>query len=701
MTGTARRPVLRVGDEVVAFGSQHTVGAIEGTTVRLESVLGSTRLVALPVLLAEPDFAVAHGAHESVLPPLALLETLPPAVLEAARSWERHVVEVETGLPPGAAPEASPREGFDPADTTLAQREQAKVAELAATGQPTSLMTLRRMRARYRDQGLWGLVDGRLLRTRSPYGRADQRLVAALEKTIAAETGESTGTRDRLRRRVQTALEAEHGPGVVAMPSKATFNRLVAAMTSGRHTFGQATTRRSLAARPQRRFTPITALRPGELVQIDTTVLDVRTVLDDGSEIRPELTYAIDVATRTICAAALRPGGTKAVDATLLLARMLVPEPLRPGWQAVLGMRASALPHEELTRVDPRLADAVGRPVIVPETIVVDHGRVFVSRTFTAACDRLGISVQPTHKRAPWEKAHVENGFGSINTLFCQYVAGYTGSNTVRRGREVAGVWPLRELAGLVEEWIVAGWQNRPHEGLRHPRLPGRAATPNETYAALVASAGYLPLPLTGEDYLELLPATWRAVNDYGVRINHRTYDSDELDPHRRQHSGVAAKRGLWEVHYDPYDCDRVWVRDHRAGRWITAEWTHRALVRAPFAEFTWRAAHDELLRRGERVVEQAAIARVLDELLARAGTGPDVSAPLAAADAGASHTRRALARDQATRSPERTPLHVVPADPALPVHDQREDDQHENDGQDVVIPFGVFDAHAEAERMW
>jgi hypothetical protein len=202
---------------------------------------------------------------------------------------------------------------------------------------------------------------------------------------------------------------------------------------------------------------------------------------------------------------------------------------------------------------------------------------------------------------------------------------------------------------------------------------------------------------LTGEDYLELLPARWRAVNDYGVRIDHRTYDTDELDPHRRQHSGIAAKRGLWEVHFDPYDCDRVWVRDHHAGRWITAEWTHRALVRAPFAEFTWRAAHNELLHRGERVVEQAAIARVLDELLARASTGPDVHCPTPApATTSTGRARRALARDRTGRDPQRPPLHAVStADPAPPV-----DDQQFEDG-DVVVPFGVFDAHAEAERMW
>jgi len=69
------------------------------------------------------------------------------------------------------------------------------------------------------------------------------------------------------------------------------------------------------------------ASRPGELVQIDTTPLDVMAVLDDGVVGRVELTIALDLATRSICAAMLRPHGTKAVDASLLLARTLVPEP--------------------------------------------------------------------------------------------------------------------------------------------------------------------------------------------------------------------------------------------------------------------------------------------------------------------------------------------------------------------------------------
>jgi hypothetical protein len=82
---------------------------------------------------------------------------------------------------------------------------------------------------------------------------------------------------------------------------------------------------------------------------------------------------------------------------------------------------------------------------------------------------------------------------------------------------------------------------------------------PNEKYAALVAAAGYLPLTLTGEDYLELLPVKWRQINAYGIRIGYRTYDCPELGAYRLQRSGVTARRGLWEVHHDPLSlpCDK------------------------------------------------------------------------------------------------------------------------------------------------
>jgi hypothetical protein len=78
---------------------------------------------------------------------------------------------------------------------------------------------------------------------------------------------------------------------------------------------------------------------------------------------------------------------------------------------------------------------------------------------------------------------------------------------------------------------------------------------------------------LSADDYVELLPVSWNAINKYGIKLNKRTYDCKALNSYRRQHSGVERKKGLWEVHYDPYDVTRIWVRNHHDGGWITVPW--------------------------------------------------------------------------------------------------------------------------------
>ena len=172
-------------------------------------------------------------------------------------------------------------------------------------------------------------------------------------------------------------------------------------------------------------------------------------------------------------------------------------------------------------------------------------------------------------------------------TLFAQFVGGYTGRSPEYRGRGDGqqAVWSLAELQELLDEWIIAAWQNRPHDGLRDPLHPGRAFTPNEKYAAMAEAAGYVPVALTAEDYVELLPARWHAVNAYGVKVNRRTYDGEELNPFRQQPSGVKDHKDLWQVDCDPYDISRIWVRDHWNGGWVTVFWTQLDRVAAPFGE--------------------------------------------------------------------------------------------------------------------
>ena len=344
-----------------------------------------------------------------------------------------------------------------------------------------------------------------------------------------------------------------------------------------------------MANRPDGPFGELPASAPGELMQIDSTPLDVLVRLDDGIATRVDLTGMIDVATRTVTAAVLRPT-TKSVDASVLLARTLTPEPMRPGWVEALAMSRSVLPYQRLLTIDERLEHAAARPVIIPETIVCDHGKVFVSRNFRASCRFLGINFQPAHEGTPTDKPYIERTLGSVATLFAQFIFGYTGSGPERRGRSIEHqpLFSILEHQELLDEWIISAWQNRPHDGLRDPASPGRAFTPNERYAALVETAGYLPLALSAQDYIELLPARWQAINAYGVRINYRTYDAEELNPMRRQPSGIKEKKDLWEIHRDPYDVSRIWVRDTEGGGWVTAFWKHLHRAPVPFGELAW-----------------------------------------------------------------------------------------------------------------
>jgi putative transposase len=705
-------PVLAVGDEIRLAGRTQRVTALDGTSVRLVDVTGTVTVMLIGQLLADPGFELltGHGRPLSA----ALAGRLPDEVRASAQWWEGHIVEVLTGLPPDAPAGCVPHPDYDPARRSLRQRELAKHEELAQAGHRVGLSTLKRLRRRYELQGLAGLVDQRYARAvwgGPPGGRADPRVIEATRRAIAEQTDQSTGTVTRLRRRVEQLLAGEADPP--PMPSRATFYRLVAALSAGRHTVGSARTRRSLAKQPEGPFGSVTTARPGEWTEIDSTPLDVRVVLDDGTVDRVELTGLVDDATRTIAAAVLRPS-TKAVDAALLLARALTPEPMRPGWADALRLTRSVLPYQSLTGIDERLEHAAARPVIVPETIVCDHGKAYLSATFRAACRSLGISLAPAHPDTPTDKAVCERTLGSVSTLFAQYVAGYAGRSVEHRGKdaESGAVWSMAELQALLDEWIVAVWQNRPHDGLRDPLTPGQALTPNERYAALVAVAGYVPVPLGPEDYIELLPVTWRVINSYGVKVGLRTYDSGALNPYRRQNSGIKDRHGRWEVRYDPYDISRIWVRNHHHGGWLTATWTHLRTGPVPLGELIWAHARQIVAARGTDPVTEAEIAAAAADLLDRAGKGPGPGpggkAPpqrgKAAGSPRSPRSRRVAGRTTATASPQ------WPRPAPGPAENAKDEDSADGRAEQVteaktmaarVIPLPLFDARKEAEKWW
>lgn len=146
-----RSAVLRPGDWVRFDDGEHQVVGLAGTSVRLRSHDGAEQVVLGTHLMAAPGFTVIEGSALPEMEPFGLLDSLPEQTLAAAREWEGHVLEVNTGLPANAGPGVAARDGYDPATTTISQRAAAKAAELGV-----SVRTVHARRTRYAEQGLWG-----------------------------------------------------------------------------------------------------------------------------------------------------------------------------------------------------------------------------------------------------------------------------------------------------------------------------------------------------------------------------------------------------------------------------------------------------------------------------------------------------------------------------------------------------------------
>ena len=673
---------VRAGDRVIIDGRPRVVLGASGPLIRFTDDDGAVEEVAVAELVGSGRMRLqprGPGGHPAAQTGLA---GLPPEAVERARWWEAHIIEVVDGTPPDAPAGTPPRPAYDVERTSLAEREQAKAAELSAPGRPVAASTVKHRRQRWQAEGLPGLIDKRVQRRRSLAGRADPAVAEAMEQAIAEAADESSRAATFIVWRTREIL-AERGQTVVE-PSRATMFRLFSRLSAGKHTTGSAATRRGLAGRPQRKFSQAHPAAPGELMEIDSTPLDVLVLLDDGVPGRVELTGMIDVATRTVPAAVIRPTA-KSVDASVLLARALTPEPMRPGWPASLAMAHSALPYERLLGIDERLRHAAARPVIVPDTIVIDHGSVFVSDNFRASCRHLGISIQPAHLATGSDKPHIEKMFSSLGTLFCQFAAGYLGRSADRRGRRVEEqpLWSLMQIQDLLDEWL----------------------SPNQKYAALIETAGYVPVPLSAGDYIELLPAVWRAVNAYGIKISHRTYDAGELNPIRQQKSGVTARKGQWEVHHDPYDVSRVFVRGPDG--WITCPWKYLEKVPAPFGELAWDHVSGQLAEQGQPAPTELERALAVDDLLRRAYHGPPDEAAEPQAPArksrrqSSARDRRVAARTRAgTAARARTGVTGEP-DPAAAGNDPETPGQDSGEPLAKVIPLGIFDPFEEAKKPW
>jgi transposase InsO family protein len=631
--------------------------------------------VSISHLLAAPGTRIggSSGAERPADAGLRLA-SLSRAELAQLRERVAHVREACTGYrrgSPDLALPGEPRPEYAPGAGRL-QRYQAKAAEMQV-----GVRTVERWAARLERDGPAGLADERHLRRRGPQGGADTRWLAMARSVLAEHEDASTPTQDLILARTAARLDADYGPGAVPLPGKTRARALLREITRGTSAFGGAKARREIAGRPAAPYGRLEATRPGEYVLLDTTRLDVFAM--DPVTLRwvqAELTIAMDLYDRCITGLRLTPVSTKAVDAAAVLFESVrpLPEPAA-GW-ADVRPPYHGLPGQVVIDAA-RLATEDGEPLlpsVAAETVLVDHGKIYLSEHLMSACARLGISVQPARVYQATDKAALERFFRTLREQLLAALPGYKGPDVYRRGKnpEQQAFYFLHELEQIVRRWTAECYHRQRHSGLCLPEVPGLQLSPLEMFAHGAARAGFLQVPARPDLVFDFLKVEWRTIQHYGVEIGGLRYDGPALNGHRNQTSPYGGKyAGRWPVRVDPGDVSRVWFQDPGDGSWHPLKWEHADALGAPFSSEALDYAR-QLAAAAHRFPDTR---RALAELLEQWGSG------LAGDRAG---------RRMALRLSEQR-LRLVPAPPAEAPGTAELSSRHEGgDGESGGTPLPV-----------
>ncbi len=390
---------ITTGTRLAYEGEAYTVTGMEAGRLMLRSARGKPLLVDTATVLADPSTRLHGAGDQEAVECGPLLAELTGPERGGLADRVSHLRELLTGYVSGTASAArpgEPRSAYDPS-LPLKDRYAAKAAELGVT-----VRTLERWVAALRESGPAGVADGRSLRAADPLGGVDARWLEMCRVVLAEHTEASRPTRELVLRRVSARLAAEHGVGTVPVPGRRKALAVLAELSRGSNAFtGSTKGKRSIAARPQGVYGRLRPARPGEFVLVDTTPLDVFAMEPVTLRwVRCELTIAMDLYSRCVTGLRLSPVSTKSVDAALVLF-----EALRPGSRQHTS--GGLLPYAGLPEVVVAGDGTAGLAGVAAETLVVDHGKIYLSDHLLSVCARLGISVQPARPLTPTDKPRV------------------------------------------------------------------------------------------------------------------------------------------------------------------------------------------------------------------------------------------------------------------------------------------------------
>lgn len=540
----------------------------------------------------------------------------PEAARRQARERAAHVREVLTGYRSGSAETALQGEPKARYRTSLpiGKRIAAKAKEIGV-----GKRTVDRWVQLYREGG-----EAALISVKAVQPERGSKMFALYEQMaldiMIEHTDMSKPNKTFVDSHARARIVATYGKGAVRLPSTATANRILRSLEKRHPIFDHSTKlNRDIAGRPERAYGRLHPARPGEYMLMDTTRLDVFAM--DPQTLRwvgVELTVGMDWYSRCITGLRLTPVSTKSIDAAAVLYQSFRPMPAGEDWPRDAVWPPHGVPKSvlvELEALDEASALAA-TPAIVPETIVVDHGKIYVGEHLTSACRRMGISIQPARLRMGRDKGPVERFFRTVREGFLQELPGYKGPDVHSRGvaPEQDAYFFVDELEALLREWVATVYHRRGHRGLGEAGLWALKFSPVQMFEHGITRAGYIEAPRDPELAYQFLKVEWRTIQHYGVEIDGRIYRGDVLGNYVGKQSRYRERKYQWPIHVNPDDIRWVYFFDEKTTRkWCPLKWTLADGLAMPFSDEGLKYARKLARSKYRFVDDKLALAELLE----------------------------------------------------------------------------------------
>lgn len=320
----------------------------------------------------------------------------------------------------------------------------------------------------------------------------------------------------------------------------------------------------------------VKVMMPLERVEIDSTILDILIVDENGSEMgRPYIVAAIDKFTRYILGFSIGFGSV--------------------GWPEVMQCIHHMLSDKSYVKQKYPNINNEWTAFGLPKTLVIDNGKAFINTPMIDACLQLGFILQQCAPHTPEWKGSIERFFGTTNKELIHQMPGTTRSNPQQLSEDEnpskQACLRFSVLIKLIHKWAIDVYCQDYHKGVKGipSKLWDRAKLDNPI--AIPNNIDEIAICLGRVEY--------RKITRKGIELNYLKYNSESLNKLLRKFSiendGINQK---FKVKYNPLDLSEIFLYDYLINNcWLCVpstdpqytkgltEWEHKEAIKRALNE--------------------------------------------------------------------------------------------------------------------